>query len=178
MPTKLDITKQQREAIMKRYIAGQSPTEISQDMKHLGLSGRQITSMANREGWRPLRLEHLAEHAKHDPEQILAVVRRENAELFAQIVDDVFQDALNDHQKLSRSGWGLVDDAAGASSLMRAKKLLQERLFSVAGISQQPQQQATTQNNIAFYVAAPVDQPQKEAHGNIIDLDEIEVSFG
>jgi hypothetical protein len=82
-------------------------------------------------------------------------------------------------------GWGLVEDAAGASSLMRAKKLLQDRLFTVAGITQQPQPQNTARVGLAFYMAEPLcgwpKSPSDVIEVNVSDsqdMDDLIVDFG
>jgi len=170
---------------MRRYIAGESPLAIALELKHLRLTAKQITSLAYREGWRELRIENLVERENRDPERILAAIRREDVEKLAQLVVDAFDDAERDQRMLSSNGWGLVRDAAGASSLMRAKKLAMDRLFTLFGISQQPQPQIPARGGLDFLLVEPISGGvndrskvvEAEATDVDPDLDDLEIEF-
>lgn len=81
--------------------------------------------MILREGWAKRKTE-IAEVKKQSAAQVLAEVREQAVDEFRTFLDLSGESIEEDSERL-KSGWDLVANAADVSSLMRGKKLLQER---------------------------------------------------
>lgn len=118
--------------IQKLYMRGMPPREIAVELRSLGLTARAVTNLAHRSGWGKQRAE--IEQAKRESAaEIVARVRGDVAADLESVLRDVAAGAKTDAVKL-KDGWDLVEDAAGASSLMRAKGLLLNRVLRLHGL--------------------------------------------
>ncbi|WP_404420755.1 hypothetical protein [Nibricoccus sp. IMCC34717] len=126
------------------YISGMTPREIAFKFKRSGIaSSKQVRDLASRRGW--LVERNATENVvAQSAQQVLAQVRDEHRQELRQVLGDVFADTVADADRLGgEQGWSLVTDAAGASSLQRAKTLHVNRLLQLHGLdapTEQPQQ--------------------------------------
>lgn len=125
MPKLLNLTSKQRDKIFRAYAKNCSPLEISRMYPGLKLSPQQVQNMVLREGWAKRKTE-IAEIKKQSAAQVLAEVREQATDDFRTFLDDSGESIQEDTEKL-KTGWKFVANAADVSSLMRGKKLLQER---------------------------------------------------
>lgn len=123
-----------RRKIQKLYLSGMKPEEIAQQMDMKPASLRQHLY---REGLTKLRHE-VEEARRRTAAEILDETRQQYGEDMAEALSELFA-GLTDDAKRLRGGWNLVKDAAGASSLMRAKSLLLDRTLRTFGVEKPPE---------------------------------------
>lgn len=128
------LSARDKRRIQRLYMRGMPPRDICVELRSLGLTPRAITNLAHRSGWGKQRSE--IEQAKRESAaEIVARVRGDVAADLESVLRNVAAGAKTDAVKL-KDGWDLVEDAAGASSLMRAKGLLLNRVLRLHGLDQ------------------------------------------
>lgn len=136
MPKRLPLTSQQRQKIFREYAKGVAPAEIAISHPGFGVTGQQIQNLILREGWAGKKRE-IADVREQSAAEILTKARQEVVEEFGEVLRHFATGLKVDAEKLS-DGWSLVTNAAGASSLMRAKSLLQANAFEFYGVTPAP----------------------------------------
>lgn len=135
-----------RRKIQKLYLSGMKPEEIAQQLDMKPASLRQHLY---REGLTKRR--HEAEEARRrTAAEILNEARQQYGEEMAEALGELFA-GLTDDAKRLRGGWDLVKDAAGASSLMRAKSLLLDRTLRTFGVEKPPEKAEGEISAINFF---------------------------
>jgi len=123
------LTEEQTAIIKNDYLAGQKPAAIA---KKIGAKVGTIRQVIWRQG---LTVEKSAimEAAARTAGEVLEDARQRHAEKLTGIMDKQIESLEKDAERLC-DGWPLVEDAAGTSSLMRAKALLQDRTLRHFGL--------------------------------------------
>lgn len=154
MPQTLDLSIGQKKRLRQLYLEGHSPTEICATCRSYNITRKQLLNLAYREGWQKLKSK-VEESEKQSAQQALDNSRRTRAEEVAALIETAF-DSLRRDSDVLKDGWGFVEDAAGASALMRAKKLLTDRLFAVAGLDAESEAAQPGGATINLIVARPI----------------------
>ena len=144
MATKLK-DKDRRE-IRKLYLSGMKPEEIANRFEMKPASLRQHLY---REGLTKMRGE-VEETRRRTTAEIVEEVREQHRAELAEALGEQFAGITEDAKRL-RDGWGLVKDAAGASSLMRSKNLLLDRTLRSLGAEKPEDQANVSQTAISFF---------------------------
>jgi hypothetical protein len=134
----------QKKEIEKLYLSGVKAGEIARRVDMKTASVRQHLYRAGL----TKRREEIAEVKKQTALEVLARVRQERIGDFEDVLDDIAAGLKIDAQRL-RDGWDMVEDAAGASSLMRAKNLLFERTLRTFGVEKT---EASPKSGLDFFV--------------------------
>lgn len=121
-----------RRKIERLYLSGVKPAEIA---LKLGIKPASLRQHLYRAGLTQRR-EEIEEVKQRTAREILESVRQRNVEDFETVLDSLSEGAVIDAERL-RDGWDMVQDAAGASSLMRAKCLLQDRATRFFGLDKE-----------------------------------------
>lgn len=137
MPARLPITPRDKRDLLRRYTRGETPLDIANSRRELGLSARQIANLISREGWSKLRTE-AAETKRRAASEALAQLRQDSVDDFEQIVQSVKRGLKNDAEQLE-DGWQFVQDAADVSALQRAKGLHLGRTLKLFGLDGKPE---------------------------------------
>ncbi len=135
MPRTLQISSAQKAQILKAYSAGKTPTQISMELRSIKLTSTQIANLVYKAG---LTREKAAatEEAKRSAIEVLKESRENGIRELEQVLSALKDGAAIDADKL-KDGWGMVNDAAGASSLQRAKGLLLNRTLKLYGLEKE-----------------------------------------
>jgi len=128
----MSLSSHNKSEIQRLYLKGLKPAEICAELQHLKLKPASIRQFLWRAGLTEQR-GAIDEAKKQSVVEILAKARQEHADVFADVLDDSIAGLKNDSANL-RDGWALVEDAAGASSLMRAKALFLDRTLRAFGV--------------------------------------------
>jgi DNA-binding CsgD family transcriptional regulator len=148
------LTADKRRKIEKLYVSGVKPAEIARRMDMKPATLRQHVYRAGL----TKRQEEIAEVKRQTALEVLRKVQQEMVDDFEDVLDDISAGLKIDAQRL-RDGWDMVEDAAGASSLMRAKSLHLERMLRTFGVEKT---EASPQYGLGFFyvnVARPVANP-------------------
>jgi len=174
MPARLELPPKDKRDLFRRYARGETPLDLTRSRSDLKLTARQIANLISREGWAKQKAE-IAEERKKSAQEALAQVREDGVRELEPILRDVAAGLKTDAAML-KDGWDLVEDAAGASSLMRAKNLHLARLMRFHGVDKEPASNARSQALAMVYVKMPnahppetaaVDVAMTESHGPI-----------
>lgn len=144
MATKLN-DKDRRE-IRKLYLSGMKPEEIA---KRFDMKPASLRQHLYREGLTKMRNE-VEEARRRTAAEILEEARQQYGDEMAKALGELFSGLTSDAKRL-RDGWDLVQDAAGASSLMRAKNLLLDRLLLAYGAEKPEAASNGSQTAISFF---------------------------
>ncbi len=128
-PNRQQLTEEQRATIKNDYLCGLKPAAIAKKIHAKPATVRQAIW---REGLTKER-NGIKEAAARTAEEVLHEARKRHAKKLVGILDKQIESLELDAGMLL-NGWALVEDAAGASSLMRAKGLLQDRTLGYFGI--------------------------------------------
>jgi len=129
-PHRQHLTDEQRAIIKNDYLAGQKPAAIATKIGAKAATVRQAI-------WRQKLTDErneIKEAAARTAGEVLEDARRRHAEKLTGIMDKQVESLEIDSEKL-RDGWAWVQDAAGASLLMRAKALYQDRTLRHFGFN-------------------------------------------
>ena len=135
-----------RREIRKLYLSGMKPEEIA---KRFDMKPASLRQHLYREGLTKMRNE-VEEARRRTAAEILEEARRQYGDDMAKALGELFAGLTADAKRL-RDGWGLVKDAAGASSLMRAKNLLLDRALRSLGAEKPEDQSNVSQTAISFF---------------------------
>ena len=147
MPKRLTISIKDKRDLRRRYIRGERAADLVASRRDLGLSLAQIQNLISREGWAKMRGE-VEQTRRRAANEVLAQVREETTSDLEKVLRSVNVGLVKDAEQLE-DGWDLVEDAAGASSLQRAKSLHLNRLLRMYGLSQEPSQAADGRGDIS-----------------------------
>lgn len=163
MPKRLMISIKDKRDLRRRYIRGERAADLVASRRDLGLSLAQIQNLISREGWAKMRGE-VEQTRRRAANEVLAQVREETTSDLEKVLRSVNIGLVKDAEQLE-DGWDLVEDAAGASSLQRAKSLHLNRLLRMHGLSQEPSQAADGRGDITVVFARlpDVGAPRTEA---------------
>ena len=150
------LTTGERSKIERLYLSGTKPSEIAQKF---GLKPASVRQLLHRAKLTQKR-EEIDEVKREALLEVLARKREEYAGDYEDMLDDFAAGLRIDAKKL-RDSWELVQDAAGASSLMRAKNLLQDRAGRFFGLDKEAD--AAPSRGLNFFVLAPRVDPVKAA---------------
>lgn len=150
MPKRLPISAKDKARIFKHYAQGETPFAISTSLREVNLSPRQVANLIQREGWAKRKAE-IAEVKQRTAIEILEQARRDGVQDFEAFIKATAESLKIDAARL-RDGWDLVEDAAGASSLMRAKKLLLQRGLETFGLAGAAEHSGPTQKDLLALV--------------------------
>jgi hypothetical protein len=138
----LSLSPRDKLKIERLYAKGLKPAEICAELPSLKLTPRQVTQFLYKRGWTKRRAE--IEVVKQQTAlEILQRVQKEGVEDFEAVIQDIAAGLRIDAKKL-RDGWDLVEDASGASSLMRAKNLHLGRSLQFFGVAERTAEPPTT----------------------------------
>lgn len=133
-PKRPRLTARDKNKIQRLYMRGMPPRDICVELRSLALNPRTITNIAHRCGWGKQRTEITAAKAASSAE-ILERAKQDAATELEVILRDVSSGMKIDAAEL-KSSWHLVENAADASSLMRAKTLFMNQLLKFHGLAQ------------------------------------------
>lgn len=169
MPKLLPLAPSHKAAMRAQYAAGRTPHEIAKEMerKKVAITHRQISNLAQREGWKQDQVA-VAEACQEDARAIIAKVRASGARDLEEALGMVAEGLKIDAQQL-RDAWHLVNDAAGASSLMRAKTQHLNRVLTFHDLDK-PEPPPTTVNLLAAIYTRPI---QRGPDGTEITVEEV-----
>jgi hypothetical protein len=136
-----NLTQEQKAIVKNEYLAGQKPAAIA---AKTGVKVATVRQMVWRQGLTADRVE-IKTAAARTAGEVLEDARKRHAEKLAGIMDKQIESLEIDAEKL-RDGWPLAQDAAGASSLMRAKALHQDRTLRHFGVGPQEREAPSTFN--------------------------------
>ncbi len=174
MQNSLKLSPRDKMKIDRLYLKGYKPSEICAELPGLQLKPRQVTRFLYQRGLTKQRSQIEAGKQKTALE-ILRRVREEGAEEFETLIQDIATGLKIDAKRL-RDGWELVSDAAGASSLMRAKNLLLDRASKVYGTENQNTESPTKLDVVSmFYIEAPLSPAPKRVETEVTETDATEV---
>ena len=148
MPSRLAISPKDKRDLFRRYAKGETPVDLARSRSDLKLSVRQISNLVSREGWAKQKGE-IAEVKRRAASDVLAKVREDSVDDFEQVLRSVKTGLATDARQLE-NGWHLVEDAAGASSLQRAKSLHLNRLLRFHGLERPEDPKASARASIAL----------------------------
>lgn len=164
MSRHLKLCPRDKSKIDRLYLKGFKAAEICAELRHLNLTPRQVTQFLYKRGLTKHRTA-IEETKQRTALEILERVRREGAEDFEAVIADIAAGLKIDAKKL-RDGWSMAQDAAGASSLMRAKTLHLNRALQLYGLDKPGEipPPAGTMMNLFFCAPPPqTAQPMKQA---------------
>jgi hypothetical protein len=141
------LTEEQRAIVRNDYLAGQKPGAIAKKTGAKVATVRQAI-------WRQKLTDErkgIKEVAARTAGEVLEDVRKRHAEKLMGIMDKQFELIETDSEKL-RDGWLLVEDAAGASALMRSKALLQDRTLRHFGFSNSDANDPTASSSVSIFL--------------------------
>ena len=147
MPKRLTISIKDKRDLRRRYIRGERAADLVASRRDLGLSLAQIQNLISREGWAKMRGE-VEQTRRRAANEVLAQVREETTSDLEKVLRSVNVGLVEDAKQLE-DGWDLVEDAAGASSLQRAKSLHLNRLLRLHGLNQESSQAAGGRGDIS-----------------------------
>lgn len=175
MPKRLQIPSTVKAKILKAYSSGKTPTEIAMSLRDIKLTVEQIANLVYRAGLTRKKAE-ADEEAKRSAVEVLKKSREDGVQQLEQVLGAIKDGAVADAEIL-RDGWDLVTDAAGASSLQRAKSLLLNRTLKLYGLDKTDEQGMAGGNTLAFIYGAPCREPNmKPAEPTGRDVDDIDAS--
>ena len=148
MPARLEISPKDKRDLFRRYAKGETPLDLSRSRSDLKLTVRQISNLISREGWSKQKGQ-IAEVKRRAASEVLAQVREDSVDELEQALRSVKTGIATDAKRLE-DGWDLVEDAAGASALQRAKSLHLNRLFKLHGFDRPTDSKASARANIAL----------------------------
>lgn len=151
MPRALAITQAQQTKITELYVSGAKPAEIA---GRLRIKPDTVRKYVSRRGLTARKTE-IAEAQAQTMQEAIAQARRENVPVVLKAMRSLIDGLAGDAERLERDGWGLVDDAAGASSLQRAKSLLGGRMLELAGVADSESHRPGISGVGLFYFAGP-----------------------
>jgi hypothetical protein len=160
MSRTLNLSPRHKAKIDRLYLKGFKPSEICAELPALRLSPRQVTRYLYRRGLTKQRTA-IEAGKQQTALEILRRVRAEGQEDFEELIREIAAGLKIDATKL-RDGWGLVQDAAGASSLMRAKGLLLDRTLRTYGADGTEQETPKQSGIELFYIEAPIGRVEKQ----------------
>jgi len=117
-----------RRKIERLYLSGVKPTEIA---RKVGMKPASLRQHLYREGLTKRR-DEIEAVKQRTVVEVLEKLRKNSVEDFEAVLG-LLGDGMKIDARRLRDGWRLVDDAAGASSLMRAKTMLQNQAFRFFG---------------------------------------------
>ncbi|HVW21685.1 MAG TPA: hypothetical protein VHC86_10765 [Opitutaceae bacterium] len=126
MPSRLNITPKDKRRLIQAYARGETPFDIARTNKELGLTAKQISNLAQREGWTQRKAE-IAEMKRQSVREVLERAKEEGVANLEPVLRDIAAGLKIDAERLV-DAWDLVKDAPGASALMRAKNLHLDRV--------------------------------------------------
>lgn len=132
MTRHLKLSPRDKRKIDHLYLKGFKAAEICAELRHLNLTPRQVTQFLYKRGLTKQRTA-IEETKQRTALEILERVRREGVEDFESVILDISAGLKIDAKQL-RNGWDMAQDAAGASSLMRAKSLHLGRALAFFGL--------------------------------------------
>jgi uncharacterized protein YjcR len=144
------LTADRRRKIDKLYLSGVKPTEIARKM---GMKPASLRQYLYREGLTKRRNE-IEEVKQRTVREVLESVRQKSVADFEGVMELLAEGVKIDAKKL-RNGWELATDAAGASSLMRAKGLLLDRALKTYGVESGEANAPVKANLSLFFLACP-----------------------
>lgn len=161
MSRRLPISAKDKRRIRLLYAEGHGPGEIVTAMKAKGidLKPKQIANLVQKNGW--TRQDKAIQEAREQgAKELLEEARKAGARDLKAVLQLISAGHLVDARKL-RDGWELVENAADASSLQRAKGLLQSRVMEFHGLDGPPDEGAARMSALAVIVAYP--EPERDA---------------
>jgi AraC-like DNA-binding protein len=117
-----------RRKIERLYLSGVKPTEIA---RRVGMKPASLRQHLYREGLTKRR-DEIEAVKQRTAREVLESIRQKSVEDYESVLGLLSEGMKIDAKKL-RDGWSMVDDAAGASSLMRAKAMLQNQALRFYG---------------------------------------------
>ena len=150
MSQHLKISPRDKRKIDHLYLKGFKVADICAELRHLNLTTRQVSQFLYKRGLTKHRAA-IEENKQRTALEILEKVRKEGAEDFEAAIEDHATGLKIDAKRL-RDGWPLVQDAAGASSLMRAKSLHLNRAFQLFGIEKDSDSSKPAANTLSMFV--------------------------
>jgi len=155
------VTAEQKAIIKNDYLAGQKPSAIA---VKIGVKVATVRQMLWRQGLTEER-EEIKEAATRTAGEVLEDARKRHADKLTGILDAQIESLVTDSERL-RDGWPLAQDAAGASSLMRAKALFQDRALQYFGLAA-ARDEPTPTIGISFFMGSLVE-PAKTTEAEAI----------
>jgi hypothetical protein len=141
--------------IQRLYAKGLKPSEISAELASLNLTPRQVTQFLFKRGWTKRRSE-IEEVRQQTAAEIFRSVRTESLKEFQSVLRTFAASLTDDSEQLAHA-WKLVEDAAGASSLMRAKSLHLDQALRFHGLDKTDATEAQTKPDLRlFFFNEPV----------------------
>lgn len=128
------------------YARGSTPSQISNLLRKLELTPSQISNLIARRGW-ATRKGEIEEVKQRSIKEALDDFKEKAGEDLGYVLNLASQSAKLDAERL-KDGWGMVEGADDASSLQRAKKLHQSRVFELYGIDPINKDQGNGQQNM------------------------------
>lgn len=154
MSRHLKLSPRDKRKIDRLYLKGFKAAEICAELRHLNLTPRQVTQFLYKRGLTKQRMA-IEETKQRTALEILERVRREGVEDFESVILDISAGLKIDAKQL-RNGWDMAQDAAGASSLMRAKSLHLNRALQLFGLDKPDHMRAPACAGInLFFMGAP-----------------------
>lgn len=157
MPKLLTLTTAQRAKIHRLYLEGHGPSQIALSLRASGLNltSKQVSNLAIREKWTRQKTE-IAEVRKKSVSEAVESVRGELGKELEEILLAFVADLKSDANLLKSGGMDVAIDAAGVSSVQRAKRLFFERVKAVAGFDSRPDEGGSRQANILLIHGEPI----------------------
>jgi len=132
--------------IEKLYLSGVKPGEIA---RKVGVKPASLRQHLYRAGLTKQR-DAIEEVKRRTAREVLESIREKSIGDFEAVLGLLGEALKVDARKL-RDGWGLVQDAAGASSLMRAKSLLQSQVFRHYGLDKNDESQQAVPVSLSLF---------------------------
>lgn len=155
------LTDEANATIRNDYLAGQKPAAIAKKIGAKVATVRQSIWRQKLTGERAA----LKEAAARTAGEVIEDARKRHAEKLTGILDAQIESLVTDSERL-RDGWPLAQDAAGASSLMRAKALFQDRALQYFGLAA-ARDEPTPTIGISFFMGSLVE-PAKTTEAEAI----------
>lgn len=148
MPRRLDISPADRRDLRKRYARGETASDLIVSRKDLGLSLAQMQNLIVRGGWPKMKGE-IAATKRRAANEVLSQVRADTTEDLESALRSVGKGFANDAKQLETAFGELVEDAAGASALQRARLLNLNGILRLHGLDKMEAQGANRQAMLA-----------------------------
>jgi hypothetical protein len=144
------LNSNQKRKIQTLYLSGTKPLEIA---KQMGLKAGSVRQHVHRHKLTQRR-DEIDTARQRTAREVLESVRQKSVADFEAVLELLNEGVKIDAGKLC-DGWGMVQDAAGASSLMRAKSQLFDRTLRAFGVDKADPGPDIAAIGLNFFVLSP-----------------------